>query len=471
MEDYRDMYPRPDGDKQPPKPPAPQQSTPQPSEDYRNAPVYRSQQEQPYQQPYQPPGGQPVNPAPQPELPPPPQKDVPQMNRKIYIAAGALAVMVFLLCVYCILADTLHGAVGGHDEASAGRVIVQLKTQEKPDLNPDDENVTADGEYTVRGVAELVKPSIVEVYTYSDPERRASSLSGTGSGIILSEDGYIVTNAHVVADGAGFRVTLDNEKEYDAELIGSDAKTDLAVLKIEESGLPAAMLGDSGETYVGETVLAIGNPAGLTNSVTKGIVSAIGRQIRADSNAFRMECIQTDAAISPGNSGGALVNMYGQVIGITSSKYASQFSSVYEGLGFAITINEALPVVTDLMEYGYVTGRFRIGIIFSSTSYPQIAGDFEERFGKPLPAELEDTIWITDISEDCDIHNTELKPFDFITEVEGKRVKGYDDVIETLEGYKGGDKVKARCARYGDDGKIRYFDIEFRLEEDRSGKY
>ena len=205
--------------------------------------------------------------------------------------------------------------------------------------------------------------------------------------------------------------------------------------------------------------------------MTKGIVSAIGRHVRSDSNAFQMECIQTDAAISPGNSGGALVNMYGQVIGITSSKYASQFSSVYEGLGFAISINEALPVIQDLMENGYVTGRFRIGIVFSSTSIPEVAEEFRTHFKMELPKELEGTLWISDISEDCDIHSTALKVNDFITEVEGKRVTGYDDVLEVLDGRKGGDTVRARCAHVGDDGKITYYDISFRLEEDRSGNY
>lgn len=488
MEDYKDMYPRPEDEQKPPEPDPPQENeqvqTPAapPAEDYRDDPVYRSRQPQqiPNQQFY---GQQPIQPPPrppypdpyqryfrpaEPELPPPPKEKTAEMNKKIYIAAGALAILVFLLCVYCILADVFQGAIAGSE--TANHVTVRLMTQEKPDLNPDDENVTADGEYTVRGVAELVRPSIVEVYTYSGTSRRNADLVGTGSGIIISEDGYIVTNAHVV-DGVAYQVTLDDEKEYDARLIGSDTKTDLAVLKIEADGLTAAVLGNSDETYVGENVVAIGNPAGLTNSVTKGIVSAIGRQIRADSNAFRMECIQTDAAISPGNSGGALVNMYGQVIGITSSKYASQYSTVYEGLGFAITINEAIPVVTDLMELGYVEGRFRIGIVFTSTSYMQTAGQFQEHFGAELPPELEDTLWITEISEDCDIHNTELQVDDFITEIEGERVKNYDDVINALDGFKGGDLVKARVARYGDDGKISYFDIEFRLEEDRSGKF
>ena len=127
--------------------------------------------------------------------------------------------------------------------------------------------------------------------------------------------------------GECFTVILDNEEEYEAEVIGADNKTDLAVLKIEATGLTPAVLGNSDEVYVGVSVVAIGNPAGLTGTVTKGIVSATGRKIRAESTAFVMECIQTDAAISPGNSGGALINMYGQVIGITSSKPASALST------------------------------------------------------------------------------------------------------------------------------------------------
>lgn len=398
----------------------------------------------------------------------PPQKPV-TMNRRIYTMSAVIAALVFLLCVYCIGSDMLHGAL---DTEVPGSVTVELKTQKKPDLDPDDENVNPDGTYTVRGVAELVKPSIVEVYCYSSTEHRESTLEGTGSGIIISEDGYIITNAHVV-QGESFTVVLDDdeEKEYTAKLVGSDAKTDLAVLKINAGKrLQAVTLGDSDETYVGEDVLAIGNPAGLTNSVTKGIVSAIGRQVRAESNSFRMECIQTDAAISPGNSGGALVNMYGQVIGITSSKYASSYSSTYEGLGFAISINQALPVVTDLMEVGYVEGRFRVGITLMSCASEAVQDEFAARYKADMPAALKKGIWISDVSEDCDIASTELRADDFNLEVEGTPVNSYDEVIAALEGFKGGDTVKAKCARY-ENGEITYFDIEFKLEEDTSGNF
>ena len=406
-----------------------------------------------------------------PQTPPPPpvpKEKVHPMNRRIYMMALVIGILVFLLCVFCIGSDILHGALGD-DSILTKDVTVELNMQEKPELDPADENVTEDGEYTVRGVAELVKPSIVEVYNYSSVSRKESTLSGTGSGIIISEDGYIVTNAHVV-EGTAFSVILDNEEEYEAELIGIDHKTDLAVLKISAVGLVPAVLGDSDETYVGEKVVAIGNPAGLTNTVTQGIVSAIGRQVRAENNAYMMDCIQTDAAISPGNSGGALVNMYGQVIGITSSKYASEFSGAYEGLGFAITINEALPILEDLMENGYVEGRFRIGITFASMNTGMQDEIYEATFGTEVPEELRNALWISEVSEDCDISNTDLQPNDFILEFEGVETPTYDDVLEVLDGYKGGDTVTAYCARVdGDD--ITYFNIEFMLESDTSGNY
>ncbi len=401
----------------------------------------------------------------------PQPQPVPSMNRRVYTMAAVIAVLIFLLCLFCIGSDLLNGVLDGGNSGAGSDIQVVIKTQPKPDLDPEDENVTADGTYTVKGVAELVKPSIVEVYTFTDGAREESDLAGTGSGIIISEDGYIITNAHVV-DGSAFTVVLDDNSDYEAELIGSDTKTDLAVLKINVRDLPAAVLGDSDEAYVGENVVAIGNPAGLTNTVTQGIVSAINRQVRAEDTAFIMNCIQTDAAISPGNSGGALVNMYGQVIGITSSKYASNYLSgnAYEGLGFAITINQALPIVEELITQGYVSGRFRVGITFLETGTEYAAYYYEQEYGKPMPDGVSG-LWIREIDEDCDVANTELQPEDFILSVNGVTVECYDDVLGVLEGFEGGDKVTAGCARVEEDGTITYFDIEFMLEEDTSGNY
>ncbi len=400
---------------------------------------------------------------------PVPPQPVPAMNRRIYTMAAVIAVLIFLLSLFCIISDLLHGALGGADTAAVNEVII--KTQPKPELDPEDVNVSADGTYTVRGIAELVKPSIVEIYAFLDDSYSESQVSGTGSGVIVSEDGYIVTNAHVL-EGEAFLVILEDGTEYEGSVIGSDNKTDLAVLKIEASDLPAAMLGDSDEVAVGENVVAIGNPAGLTGTVTQGIVSAVDRQVRAESNAFIMNCIQTDAAISPGNSGGALVNMYGQVIGITSSKYASSYitGNVYEGLGFAITINQALPIIEELISQGYVSGRFRIGITFLEAALESSDYYYEQEFGEPIPDGVSG-LWIQEISEDCDIAGTELQVNDFLMSMNGTPVDGYDTVLEVLDGFEGGDEVTAECARVEENGEITYFEITFLLEEDTSGNY
>ena len=466
MEDYKDMYPRQDAEQKSSDPyenpdtsfsSQPEQSAPPQEEPQPDAPTFFGDlQEDAGRTPDY--GWQ---------LPPVvPQEPTVSMNRRIYTMCAVIAVLIFLLCLYCIGSDILNGALG-----TAQNPVVELQLQEKPDLDPKDDDVTADGEYTVRGVAEHVTPSVVQVYTFSGNDEASLNLEGTGSGIIISEDGYIVTNAHVV-QGDSFKVKMNSEDKegIDARLVGKDVKTDLAVLKIEAKNLTPAVLGDSDQTYVGENVIAIGSPAGLTNTVTKGIVSAIGRKVRAEQSSFRMECIQTDAAISPGNSGGALVNMYGQVIGITSSKYASLYASAYEGLGFAITINQALPVVQELIENGYVSGRVRIGITFTASGSEAAQLEFREKYKKDMPDELKNSVWISEVSEECDIHNTQLKAGDFILSMQGKPVKEYDDILEATDGCKGGDTVKAHCARY-ENGRITYFDISFKLEEDHSGNF
>ena len=215
-------------------------------------------------------------------------------------------------------------------------------------------------------------------------------------------------------------------------------------------------------------MVAIGNPAGLTGTVTNGIVSAVNREIRSDTTGFEMNCIQTNAAISPGNSGGALVNMYGQVIGITSSKYVSGF---YEGLGFAITINEAKPIIEELITNGFIGGRFRIGITLVDMSNEVNVMTIEEELGFELPEDFTG-IYINDISEDCDIANTALEIGDFITEIDGKHVETYDELYDAISAkYGAGDVVPATCAKVDKDGNIEEYEIEFMLMEDTSGDY
>lgn len=326
----------------------------------------------------------------------------------------------------------------------------------------DDKN----GKYTIEGLAAAVSPQIVEVYIFEDKD--SDNANGNGSGIIISDDGFIVTNAHVLDGMEKIIVTTHDGKSFEAAITGKDKKTDIAVIKIEARGLTPANFGNSDYVIQGESVAAIGNPAGLTGSITEGIVSGLDRKIRSSKTGYEMSCIQTDTAINPGNSGGALVNMYGEVIGIISSKYTEIDS---EGLGFAISINEAKPIIEELVKQGFVSGRVKIGIQFYSSYANYMNVMFEEKFGFKLPKELENSLWIDEISKDCDISNTELKPDDFILEFDGKTVTDYDDLESVLRGKNGGDKVKAKCARVSEDGKVSYFDIEFKLMTDTSGDY
>lgn len=233
-------------------------------------------------------------------------------------------------------------------------------------------------ELTVNQIAKLLGPSCVGVvnkaklqpqkfydpfsgryYYYQNPAEGEMVQQGSGSGIIISQDGYIVTNQHVIADATEITIILNSGEECAATLIGADEKTDLAVLKINKTGLTAAALGDSNLAEVGDLAVAIGNPLGqeLAGTVTAGVISAVNRKMTVDNRTYNL--IQTDAAINPGNSGGALVNKYGEVIGINSIKMSQEG---VEGIGFAIAMSEAKPIIDDLMNSGYVSGRTRIGI-------------------------------------------------------------------------------------------------------------
>lgn len=257
-------------------------------------------------------------------------------------------------------------------------------------------------ELSVNEIAKAVGPSCVGVinkakvqpqriydpfsgryYYYQNPAEGELVEQGSGSGIIITEDGYIVTNQHVIADATEITVILNTGEEYKATLIGADAKTDLAVLKIDAKNLTAATLGDSSQVEVGDLAVAIGNPLGqeFAGSVTAGVVSAVNRKMTVDNRTYNL--IQTDAAINPGNSGGALVNKYGEVIGINSIKMSQ---TGVEGIGFAIASSEAKPIIDDLMNEGYVSGRSLIGITATEsrnglTVYSVTAGSGAEKAG------------------------------------------------------------------------------------------
>lgn len=251
---------------------------------------------------------------------------------------------------------------------------------------------------TIPEIAAQVGPSVVGVinktkvqpqryydpfsgrYYYSADENTDEMVEqGSGSGIIISTDGYIVTNQHVIDGAQEVSIILNTGDEITAQIIGQDVKTDLAVLKIDtDKTLTAAVLGDSTSVQVGELAVAIGNPMGqeFSGSVTAGIISAVNRTMTIENRTYNL--LQTDAAINSGNSGGALINQYGEVIGINSVKLSE---SGVEGMGFAIAISEAKPIIDDLMSNGYVTGRPLVGISVQETKYGLFVASVQENSG------------------------------------------------------------------------------------------
>lgn len=306
----------------------------------------------------------------------------------------------------------------------------QEKNENVPELEtnskPSDNTVSEDGTLTTVQISEKVSPSVVGIVQY---QSNYFEPTGEGSGIILSEDGYIATNAHVIEDADSLEVVLNDGTTYQGVVVGYDTKTDLAVVKIDATGLTPAELGVSGELKVGEKAIAIGNPGGLTyaGSVSEGIISGLNRSLRASTDGYTMDFIQTDAAISPGNSGGALVNEFGQVIGINSQKLSSDG---YEGIGFAIPIDEALPILEDLMQYGRVTGRVKLGIsAYAINEYVASVNG--------IPS----GILIDSIDSDSTLLDAGIQAGDIITKVKGTAVNSFTSLSDLLRNYAPGDQV------------------------------
>lgn len=319
---------------------------------------------------------------------------------------------------------------------------------ETPELEDSDKYYQPDGRYTVQGVAKALSPSIVTIETYA--EGYAFSPMGQGSGFIMTEDGYIITNAHVISeDSFSIIVRLSTGIEYSAELIGSDVKSDIAVIKINaKEKLTPVQFGDSDALELGEPVVTFGTPAGLEQTVTSGCVSGLDRMIKVDEENLEMSCIQIDAAINPGNSGGALLNMWGQVVGITSSKLDSLS---YDGIGFAIEMSAAKPIIEQLIENGYIS-RPKIGIEFYQID--EAAAEYYET----IPG-----LHIAGIDKTCDIANTDLRVDDVITHMNGVPVMSTDDVFAAISGLEAGDTVKATVKRLNFKGEFETFEIEFKL--------
>ncbi|MBQ7900927.1 MAG: trypsin-like peptidase domain-containing protein [Clostridia bacterium] len=315
--------------------------------------------------------------------------------------------------------------------------------------------------YTTPEIVDLVGPAVVGVInkaTYTNPyagmfgQQMPSGEveQGSGSGVIISDDGYIVTNNHVIEGASEILVILNVGEQYTAKLVGSDSKTDLAVLKIEAESRTYSKMGTSSELRVVDTAIAIGNPLGqeFAGTTTQGIISGLNRSVTIDNKT--MNLIQTDAAINPGNSGGALVNNHGEVIGINTAKISS---SQYEGLGFAIPIDDAKPIIEDLISNGYVTGRPVIGIAGRAVT-EQDAQAYNLKVG----------VYVSSMTADSPAYMAGIKIGDIITECEGTKVETVDELNEIKNKHKVGDTLTMKVFRQG-----KTIDIRLVLGEEAPG--
>ena len=286
-------------------------------------------------------------------------------------------------------------------------------------------------------VASQVAPSVVVVTTellQSNGIWGQYVTSGAGSGVILSQDGYIITNNHVIDNATNIKVTLYDNTEYAATLVGADRLSDIAVLKIEADGLVAASIGDSSTLAVGQNVLAVGNPLGeLGGTVTNGIISALGREVNVEGNT--MTLLQTNAAVSPGNSGGGLFNEAGQLIGIVNAKSTGDYA---EGLGFAIPINDAMNSFNSIRENGYVTGRPALGVTVVAINDPQTA----MQAGVSTPG-----VYIQSVTEGGAAAQAGLQPGDRFVIVENTIIETTSDLTNMLSDYKVGDTLTVQVSR------------------------
>ena len=354
------------------------------------------------------------------------------------------AAKVIAIVLACAIIGTGCGFGGAALYRSSTRQTVTLQQSDRAPVTVSVKQV--DGQ-TKMEPAEVYASTVNSVVSINTTATAGTNIFGqtvetasAGSGFIISSDGYIVTNYHVVKGATSVKVTLYSGDTYDATVIGGDSDYDVAVIKINASGLPAVTLGNSADVNVGDTVLAIGNPLGeLTFSMSQGIVSCCDRAINVDGTPFNM--IQVDASINPGNSGGPLVNLYGEVVGIVSAKYSSYSNTTVEGLGFAIPISDVQAIITDIIENGQVTGKAYLAIK-AGTMTEQMAAQYD-----------------IDITEGVFVYSTEsggagekagLQLGDVITKLNDTAITSMTDLTMAKKGYKAGDTVTLTVYRGGE---------------------
>ncbi len=400
----------------------------------------------------------------------PESANTPQPSRRISFLTAIGLVLVGLLSGILVMLFVMNQQFQEDDrQRVVERVELGNRTSEPiyraPDTTVNSLSNALSLSETFQQVAELVTPAVVYIQVdlgSSGSERGwlprfGQPRQSVGSGVIISETGYIVTNNHVVEGADEIIVTLYDKRQYEARVIGTDPATDLAVIKaITSDGLPAAMLGDSDEVAVGEWVIAVGNPFRLTSTVTAGIVSALGRQVNIIEDQFGIEdFIQTDAAINPGNSGGALVNISGELIGINTA-IATETGS-YEGYGFAVPVNLMERVAEDLISLGEVQ-RGYLGVTINP-----IDATLARRFGLDRIA----GVHLREVSPGSAAAQAGLESGDVVLSINGREVDEPNELQRAVAIHRPGDRLRLEVWR---DKALRVFFVELFGEEDESFK-
>ena len=319
-------------------------------------------------------------------------------------------------------------------------------------INSPSNIATTNSLYTQTSLAAVVEKtanSVVEITQYATTQslfNSSSSLTpkGNGSGVIISKDGYILTNNHVINGAEKITIRLRNGDEHEAKLVGKDARTDIAIIKVEADNLSPANIADSSKTLVGDFVMAIGNPLGkLGGTVTYGFVSALEREINLDSSTKNL--MQFDAAVNPGNSGGGLFNVYGELIGVVSAK-----STGYdvEGLGFAIPINDVKQVIDDILEHGYATNRPYLGVALDNSAYTTGGNNpFGGSIFDLFYSQVQYGALISEVEKNSPADKGGLKANDIIVSIGGKVITSASDATSEIQNYNVGDELEIGIIR------------------------
>ena len=380
-----------------------------------------------------------------------PDLQKPQRSEKkkgtFFRRAVSLMLVLALVAGGCGLTYSLVNARWEEQSQESAAAIAQMQRKlDSLNIAPSQSvsYVMEEGALTPKQIYEANAKSVVAIsgtvqtVSFGGQTRQGTS---TGSGFILTDDGYVVTNYHVIEGAVSVTVVMDDDQEYEAEVIGYDSLNDVAVLKIEAKDLPAVKLGSSDQLNIGDMVVAIGNPLGsLTATLTVGYVSGKDRQVSTDGSSGVINMIQTDAAINSGNSGGPLFNMYGEVVGITSAKYSGTTSSgaSIEGISFAIPIDDVMSIIGDLRDFGYVTGAY-LGVTVQDTD-----SSAATLYGLPTGA------YVVTVVEKGSADRAGIQPKDIIISLGEYEVSSVSELTRTLRRFKAGDETTVTVIRSGE---------------------